>query len=149
MYKTKIGHIHLKVSDLDKSINFYTKFLNLKLVERVNDEYAFLTNNKYHHEIALKNIGKKAKKPTDDMVGLFHFAFEVANKKSLADAYRKLIRSAVKVGTIDHLISWAIYFHDPDGNGIELYCDTRKETGIRLWQGKNLPLPDKKLLAHK
>lgn len=147
MYVTKIGHIHLKVSDLNKAIDFYTKFLNLKLVERVDDEYAFLTNNKYHHEIALKNIGRSAKKPTDNTIGLFHFAFEVPNKKSLAEAYRKLTRFRIEVGTVDHLISWAIYFHDPDGNGIELYCDTRKETGIKLWQGKNLPLPEKKLLA--
>ncbi len=147
MYITKIGHIHLKVSNLNKAIEFYTKFLNLKLVERVDNEYAFLTNNKYHHEIALKNIGRNAKKPTDKTIGLYHFAFEVPNKKSLAEAFRKLTRFGIEVGTVDHLISWAIYFHDPDGNGIELYYDTRKETGIKLWQGKNLPLPEKKLLA--
>ena len=87
-YQTKIGHAHLKVRDLDRSIEFYTHFFDLKLVERVGDQYAFLTGGEFHHEIALQNVGPGAPQPQPHGTGLYHVAFEVPDRRSFALAYR-------------------------------------------------------------
>ncbi|HEX9370476.1 MAG TPA: VOC family protein [Roseiflexaceae bacterium] len=148
MYQTKIGHAHLKVRDLDRSIAFYTQFFSLRLVERVGDHYAFLSGGGFHHEIALQNAGPQAPQPDPRGVGLYHVAFEVPDQQALALAYRALVEAGVRVAPVDHLISWAIYFDDPDGNGLEIYWDTRGEPGgAQLWHGRNVPLPEQKLLA--
>lgn len=148
MYRTKIGHAHLKVRDLDQAIEFYTRFFSLKLVERVGDHYAFLTSGEFHHEIALQNVGPAAPQPHPAGTGLYHVAFEVPDRRSLALAYRRLAEAGVPAAPIDHLISWAIYFDDPDGNGLEIYWDTRHAPdGEQLWRGRNVPLPEEKLLA--
>ncbi len=147
-YKTKLGHTHLKVSDLDRSIAFYTRFLSLKLVEVVSNQYAFLTDSDFHHEIALNNVGAEAPRPPHYSTGLFHVAFEVPDKSSFARAYQMLVDAGVRVAAVDHLISWAMYFDDPDGNGLEIYCDTRQDPeGAQLWQGRNRPLTPEKILA--
>ncbi|NJK78739.1 MAG: biphenyl-2,3-diol 1,2-dioxygenase [Chloroflexaceae bacterium] len=144
----KIGHAHLKVRDLDRAIAFYTRFLKLHVVERVGDYYAFLTGGSMHHDIALQNVGPDAPQPYPQGTGLYHVAFEVPDRAALAAAYRELTEARIDVGPVDHLISWAIYFNDPDGNGLELYWDTRTEPGgEHLWHGRNLPLPPEKLLA--
>ena len=148
MYQTKIGHTHLKVRDLDRSIEFYTRFFSLKLVERVEDLYAFLSGGGFHHEIALQNVGPNAPPPYPNGIGLYHVAFEVPDAGSFAQAYQSLAEGGVSVATVDHLISWAMYFDDPDGNGLEIYWDTRGEPGgENLWRGKNIPLPPEKILA--
>jgi catechol 2,3-dioxygenase len=148
MYPTKIGHTHLKVRDLDRAIAFYTRFFDLKLVERVDDHYAFLTGGGFHHEIALQNVGPHAPPPPSHGTGLYHVAFEVPDRRSFALAYRALVEAGVPVATVDHLISWAMYFDDPDGNGLEIYWDTRTEPGgQKLWRGRNVPLPEEKILA--
>jgi catechol 2,3-dioxygenase len=148
MYLTKISHAHLKVRDLDRAIEFYTRFFSLKLVERVGDHYAFLTGNEVHHEIALQNVGPNAPQPSPHGTGLYHVAFEVPDRHSLALAYQTLTQAGVSVAPADHLISWAIYFNDPDGNGLEIYWDTRGEPeGARLWRGRNVPLLEEKLLT--
>mgnify|MGYP005832812057 CR=1 FL=1 len=148
MYSTKIGHAHLKVRDLDRAIAFYTRFLNLRLVERAGDYYAFLSGGDLHHEIALQNVGPDAPQPPLRGVGLYHVAFEVPDRRSLALAYQALTGAGVAVAPVDHRISWAIYFEDPDGNGLEIYWDTRNEPeGAKLWQGRNLPLTEAKLFA--
>ena len=148
MVPTKIGHAHLKVRDLDRAIAFYTRFFDLKLVERVDDHYAFLTGGSFHHEIALQNVGPHAPPPPSHGTGLYHVAFEVPDRRSFALAYRALVEAGVPVATVDHLISWAMYFDDPDGNGLEIYWDTRTEPGgQKLWRGRNVPLPEEKILA--
>ncbi len=148
MHQTKIGHAHLKVRDLDRSIEFYTRFFSLKLVERVGDDYAFLTGGDFHHEIALKNVGPNAPPPPQHGSGLYHVAFEVPDRQSFALVYQALKDAGIYVATVDHLISWAMYFDDPDGNGLEIYWDTRREPGgERLWRGRNVPLPEEKILA--
>lgn len=148
MYLTKIGHTHLKVRDLDRAIAFYTRFFTLKLIERVGDWYAFLSGGQFHHEIALQNVGPDAPQPAAASVGLYHVAFEVPDRRSFALAYQSLTEAGVRVALVDHLISWAMYFDDPDGNGLEIYWDTRYEPGGQtLWHGRNLPLPEEKLLA--
>lgn len=147
-YSTKIGHAHLKVRDLRRSIDFYTRFLALHVTERVEDAYVFLTGGTFHHEIALQNVGPDAPHPPAQGTGLYHVAFEVPDKRSFAKAYHTLTEAGVPVATVDHYISWAMYFDDPDGNGLEIYWDTRNEPGGRqLWRGENIPLLEETILA--
>jgi catechol 2,3-dioxygenase len=147
-YSTKIGHAHLKVRDLRRSIDFYTRFLALHVTEQVEDAYVFLTGGSFHHEIALQNVGPDAPHPPAQGTGLYHVAFEVPDKRSFARAYRTLTEAGVQVAVIDHYISWAMYFNDPDGNGLEIYWDTRNEPGGRqLWRGENIPLLEETILA--
>lgn len=148
MCPPRLAHAHLKVRDLDRAITFYTQFLHLHVVEQVGDHYAFLSGGAAHHEIALQNVGPHAPTPHTRGVGLYHLAFEVADRAALAAAYQALQAAGVEVARVDHLISWALYFTDPDGNGLELYWDTRcQSTGAPLWHGRNLPLTEAKLLG--
>jgi catechol 2,3-dioxygenase len=147
-YTTQIGHAHLKVRDLDRAVAFYTRFLGLREVERVADTYAFLTGGAYHHEIALQRVGPAAPQPPANGTGLYHVAFEVPDRRAFAAAYRALTEADVRVATVDHHISWAMYFDDPDGNGLEIYWDTRGEpNGRQLWRGENAPLDVATILA--
>jgi catechol 2,3-dioxygenase len=147
-YKTKTGHTHLKVRDLQCSIDFYTRYLGLHVSEIVRNDYAFLTTGAYHQEFALQNVGLDAPKPTANGIGLYHVAFEIPDARSFALAYRELREAGISVAAVDHYISWAIYFDDPDGNGLEIYRDTRYQAGGRhFWQGDNAPLSDQTILA--
>jgi len=147
-YSTKIGHAHLKVRDLQRSVDFYTRFLGLHVTEQVDNAYVFLTGGAFHHEIALQNVGSNAPHPPAHGTGLYHVAFEVPDKRSFVAAYRTLTAAGISVATVDHYISWAMYFDDPDGNGLEIYWDTRDEPGGRqLWRGENAPLPEETILA--
>jgi catechol 2,3-dioxygenase len=147
-YKTKIGHAHLKVRDLQRSIDFYTRFLGLEVTEVVGNHYAFLTAGTYHHEIALQNVGPDAPQPPARGTGLYHVAFEVPDKRAFALAYRALHEAGIPVVAVDHYISWAMYFDDRDGNGLEIYWDTRSEPGGRqLWEGDNAPLEIETIVA--
>lgn len=147
-YTTKIGHAHLKVRNLDRSIGFYTHYLNMHVTERVGNSYVFLTSGAFHHEIALQYVGPDAPQPPAHSTGLYHVAFEVPDKRSFAAAYQALKRDGIEVAPVDHYISWAMYFDDPDGNGLEIYWDTRNEPhGRRLWHGDNAQLDDATILA--
>ena len=139
--QTRIGHVHLKVRDLDRAIEFYTRHFNLSVVERIGPYYAFLSGGEMHHEVALQNVGPQAPSAEARGVGLYHVAFEVPDARSFALAYRQLREDGVAVSLVDHVISWAMYFDDPDGNGLEIYWDTRQEPhGKPTWQGHNAPL---------
>jgi len=120
-----LGHVHIKVSDIKRSEKFYTELFGFKVSERVGNEYIFLTLGKNHHELALKNVGKNAPLPKNNSIGLYHFALEVKNEKQLADIYKKLKEKNIIVELVDHGISKALYLEDPDGNGVEVYIDTR------------------------
>ncbi|GAC1350592.1 MAG: VOC family protein [Ktedonobacteraceae bacterium] len=147
-YKTKIGHAHLKVRDLQRSVEFYTRYLGLHETERVGDLYAFLTTGPFHHEIALQQVGPNAPQPLAHGTGLYHVAFEVPDRRSFAEAYQTLIEAGIAVATVDHFISWAMYFDDPDGNGLEIYSDSRAlRDGRPLWHGENAPLDRETILA--
>jgi catechol 2,3-dioxygenase len=136
------------VRDLDRATAFYTRFFSLQFVERVGDLYVFLTGGDLHHEIALQNVGADAPTPMHEGTGLYHVAFEVPDKISFAKAYKTLIDAGVKVALVDHCISWAMYFDDPDGNGLEIYWDARNEPdGVKHWRGINLPLEHEDILA--
>lgn len=147
-YRTRLGHAHLKVRDLDRATAFYTRFFSLQLVERVGDKYVFLSDGEFHHQVALQNVGAYAPNPPREGTGLYHVAFEVPDKISFAKAYKTLTDAGLKVATVDHCISWAMYFDDPDGNGLEIYWDARREPdGVQHWRGINLPLERDDILA--
>jgi catechol 2,3-dioxygenase len=146
-YHTRIGHAHLKVRNLERALAFYTRFFDLDVVEQVGS-YAFLSGGEFHHEIALQALGDHAPLASRGTVGLYHVAFEVPDARAFAQAYQALTEAGVAVGAVDHRISWAMYFNDPDGNGLEIYWDTRHlATGASLWHGANLPLSDETIFA--
>lgn len=147
-YRPRIGHAHLKVGDLERAIRFYREFLQLEITERVGNRYAFLSAGTFHHDLALQEVGPNAPRPEPWGTGLYHVAFEVQSQRELALAYQRLKQGAIPLIAVDHLISWAIYFEDPDGNGLEIYWDTRTQPfGSTTWQGQNLPLPENTLLS--
>ena len=147
-YTTKIAHAHLKVRNLDCAIDFYTRYLGLHLTERVADAYAFLTTGEFHHDIALQQMAPDAPQPSPSSTGLYHVAFEVPDRRAFAAAYATLTNASISVATVDHFISWAMYFDDPDGNGLEIYSDSRHlPGGHAFWHGENAPLDEQTIRA--
>jgi catechol 2,3-dioxygenase len=130
-----LAHVHLKVRDLDRAVAFYADVLGLEETERHGD-YAFLSFGDRHHEIALQALGESAPAPGTG-VGLYHAAFEVEDDAALRATYERLRERDVAVSPVDHGISRALYFDDPDGNGVEVYRDTREERGRERWRGHN------------
>lgn len=141
-----IGHVHLKVSDLQRAEDFYTRVLGFKVTERVGP-FVFLTAGEKHHDVALQGLGPGAPHPPQFATGLYHFALEVEDLRALADAYARLTEEGIPVSPVDHGISRALYFNDPDGNGIEIYVDTRDRRAI--WGGYTEPLDIEELLTHR
>jgi len=127
----KIGHVHIKVADLKKAEEFYTKLLGFRVSERVGN-YLFLSFGKLHHDLALQEL-QHAEHPTENMIGLYHFAIELENLKQLADIYFKLKKHGINISPIDHGISKTIYLSDLDGNGIEVYVEARNKRS--KWHG--------------
>ncbi|MCH4823627.1 VOC family protein [Gramella lutea] len=127
--KTRIGHVHLKVSDIDKSLKFYRDILGFKVTERIADQAVFLSAGGYHHHIALNTWNSKgAGKASRSGVGLFHAAILYPERKDLAAILRRLYNENYPLtGAADHGVSEALYLDDPDGNGIELYWDKPRE----------------------
>jgi catechol-2,3-dioxygenase len=138
----------LYVRDLQRSLAFYTTFLNLRVTETVKSKFAFLTSGWPHHELALYARGAEAAAPLPNSVGLCHLAFNVPDKGSFAEAYQRLRDANIEVSPVDHQVGWGVYFHDPDGNSLEIYCDTRNEPdGTPLWRGENRLLTESRILA--
>lgn len=133
-----IGHVHLKVTDLDRAVAFYSEFAGLEMTERVGDRFAFLSAGEKHHDLALQQVDSGACVPREDGVGLYHVAFELHDRATLHAAYQALSAAGHPVSPVDHGISEAIYFRDPDGNGVELYVDTRHRRN--RWEGVSHPL---------
>jgi catechol 2,3-dioxygenase len=142
----KIGHVHLKIRDMQRSVEFYQHYLDMDITEKLEDRYVFMSAGTMHHELALQAVGWQADSPERHGVGLYHVAFEVPDKSALSATYRKLKKAGVMACPVDHGISWAIYFNDPDGNGIEVYWDTRNAVhGSKVWQGTSRPLSEAQL----
>jgi catechol 2,3-dioxygenase len=124
-----IGHVHLKVSDLDRAVGFYRDALGFEETTRMGDQAAFLSAGGYHHHIGLntwESMGGSP--PPPGSTGLYHVAIRYPTRAALAKALKRLVDAGVPLsGAADHGVSEAIYLQDPDGNGIELYRDRPRE----------------------
>jgi len=122
---TRIGHVHLKVADLDRALGFYCGVLGFELMQRYGEQAAFVSAGGYHHHIGLntwESLGGSP--PPAGSTGLFHTAILYPTRAALADALRRLIEAGVPLdGASDHGVSEALYLRDPDQNGVELYRD--------------------------
>jgi len=151
--RVDVGHVHLKVSDLERSIRFYSDVLGFDVMQRYGTQAAFLSAGGYHHHIGLNTWESRGgPPPAPGTTGLFHVAFRYPDRASLASALRRLMEHGVRLdGASDHGVSEALYLHDPDGNGIELYRDRPREEWPRNERGElqmvTLPLELQDLLA--
>lgn len=127
--QTRIGHVHLKVTDLDKALSFYQGLLGFEITQRYGDSAVFLSAGGYHHHIGLNTWHSKNSVPAPvKAAGLYHVAILYTERKDLALILKRLIDAEYPLtGAADHGVSEAIYLNDPDGNGIELYWDKPKE----------------------
>ena len=123
--RVDIGHVHLKVADLERALAFYHGVLGFEVTQRMGDSAAFLSAGGYHHHIGLNTWESRgAPAPPPGTTGLYHFAIRYPDRAALADALRRLDKAAVPLeGAADHGVSEALYLRDPDGNGLELYWD--------------------------
>jgi len=130
-----IGHVHLKVADLDRAIAFYEGVLGFEVTQRMPGA-AFLSAGGYHHHIGLNTWDSASGAPPPGTTGLFHLAIRYPTRAALGDALRRLMEHRVSLdGASDHGVSEALYLRDPDGNGVELYWDRPRETWPRAEDG--------------
>ena len=124
-----IGHVHLKVADLDRALAFYSGVLGFTLTLRYGTQAAFLSAGGYHHHIGLNTWESEGgAAPAPGTTGLFHVAIRYPTRQALADALRRLVDAGVPLdGAADHGVSEALYLRDPDGNGVELYWDRPRD----------------------
>jgi catechol 2,3-dioxygenase len=122
---TRIGHVHLKVADLDRALGFYRDVLGFAVTQRYGDQAVFLSAGGYHHHIGLNTWESRGGSPPPrGTTGLFHVAILYPDRPALADALRRLMEAGIPLdGASDHGVSEALYLTDPDGNGVELYRD--------------------------
>jgi catechol 2,3-dioxygenase len=150
---TSIGHVHLKVSDLERALSFYAGILGFTLMARMGNQAAFISAGGYHHHIGLNTWESKGGSPPPvGSTGLFHVAIRYPSRRDLADVLQHLQQSGVRLdGASDHGVSEALYLHDPDENGIELYWDRPQEQWPRNPDGSlqmyTRPLDLRALLA--
>ena len=147
--ETKVGHVHLRVADLDRAIAFYSDVMGFSLTQRYGDTAAFLSAGGYHHHIGLNTWNSKGgTPPPQGHTGLFHVAFLYPDRPALARVSKSAQDAGVAIeGAADHGVSEAVYFSDPDGNGIEIYRDRprlewpRDEDGFLAMVTKLLDVP--------
>lgn len=151
--RTDIGHVHLKVADLDRALAFYSGVLGFEVTQRMGRDAAFLSAGGYHHHIGLNTWESRGgAAPAPGTTGLYHVAIRYPDRPALADALRRLVDAGVSLdGASDHGVSEALYLRDPDGNGVELYRDRPREEWPRASDGSlrmgTLPLDVRRLLA--
>jgi catechol 2,3-dioxygenase len=121
----RMGHVHLKVADLERALGFYCGILGFQLMQRFGDSAAFISAGGYHHHIGLNTWESKGgNAPAAGTTGLYHLAIVYPTCAALGDALQRLMRAGVPLeGAADHGVSEALYLRDPDGNGVELYWD--------------------------
>lgn len=136
--ETRVGHVHLKVADLDRAIGFYSGILGFALTQRYGTQAAFLSAGGYHHHIGLntwESLGGSP--PPPGMTGLYHTAILYPTRAALAVALRRVLEAGVVLeGASDHGVSEALYLRDPDDNGVELYWDRPHEAWPRTPEGE-------------
>ena len=133
----RIGHVHLKVADLERSLAFYRDVLGFELTQRFGSQAAFLSAGGYHHHLGLNTWESRGgSAPPLGSTGLYHVAIVYPTRALLADALRRLQKAGVPIeGASGHGVSEALYLHDPDGNGVELYWDRPREQWPRAADG--------------
>lgn len=151
--QTRVGHVHLKVSDLQRSIDFYSGILGFEIMQTYGPQAAFLSAGGYHHHIGL-NTWESAggSRPAPGTTGLYHTAFLFPDRKALANVMKRIVAAGWPLtGAADHGVSEAVYLDDPDGNGVELYRDRPEAEWPRDAEGKlamsNARLDLRKLLS--
>ena len=149
----RIGHVHLKVADLERALGFYRDVLGFELTQRYGRDAAFVSAGGYHHHIGL-NVweSRGGSPPPRGTTGLYHLAILYPTRAALADALRRLVEAGIPLdGASDHGVSEALYIRDPDGNGVELYRDRPREEWPRDGEGNvamvTRPLDVEALLA--
>ena len=134
----RIGHVHLKVADLDRALGFYCGVLGFELTQRYGRQAAFVSAGGYHHHIGLntwESLGGSP--PPEGTTGLYHLAILYPTRRELADALQRLVRAGISLdGASDHGVSEALYLRDPDGNGVELYWDRPPDQWPRTADGQ-------------
>jgi catechol 2,3-dioxygenase len=133
----RIGHVHLKVADIERSLAFYCGVLGFELTQRMGSDAAFVSAGGYHHHIGLNTWQSKGgPRPPPNATGLYHVAILYPSRAALADALRRLTGAGVQLqGASDHGVSEALYLADPDGNGLELYWDRPRDQWPRTSDG--------------
>ncbi len=123
--RVRIGHVHLKVADLDRAIDFYCGVLGFDLIQRFGSQAAFVSAGGYHHHIGLNTWESRGgSPPPPGTTGLYHVALLYPTRAALGDALRRVTAAGIRLtGSADHGVSEALYLDDPDGNGVELYWD--------------------------
>lgn len=121
----RIGHVHLKVADLDRAIGFYSGVLGFQITQKMGNSAAFLSAGDYHHHIGLNTWeSRNGSPPAPGTTGLYHTAFLYPDRATLGDALKRVLEAGISLdGAADHGVSEALYLRDPDGNGVELYRD--------------------------
>jgi len=153
--RVDIGHVHLKVADIERSLAFWCGVLGFEVQARYGAEAVFISAGGYHHHIGLNTWESKgAGPPPRGSTGLYHVAVRYPDRRTLADALRRVNAAGVPVdGASDHGVSEAVYLRDPDGNGVELYRDRPREEWPRAGDGTlgmtTLPLDLRALLAEE
>src|SRR5947207_9997859 len=151
---TRIGHVHLKVADLERALGFYCGVLGFEVMQRYGASAAFISAGGYHHHIGLNTWESEGgSPPAPGTTGLYHVAILYPTRANLADALRRLVGAGIPLdGASDHGVSEALYLRDPDGNGVELYRDRPEEDwprpaddgGVAMY---SIPLDLQSLLA--
>ena len=148
--ETRIGHVHLKVADLERALGFYCGVLGFEVVQRFGESAAFLSAGGYHHHLAVntwESLGGSP--PPAGTTGLYHTAIVYPTRAALAQGLRRVLAAGIALdGAADHGVSESIYLRDPDENGVELYCDRPKELWPRTADGK-LAMDTRPLDLHK
>lgn len=146
---TRIGHVHLKVSDIQRALDFYCGILGFELVQKYGSQAAFISAGGYHHHIGLNTWESKGGSPPPrGSTGLYHTAILYPSRAELADALRRLIAAGYALdGASDHGVSEALYLRDPDENGVELYVDRAEKDWPRDATG-NLKMVSERLDLH-
>jgi catechol 2,3-dioxygenase len=140
--RVDIGHVHLKVADIERSLAFYRDVLGFEVQQRWGDQAAFISAGGYHHHIGLNTWESRGgSPPPPGTTGLYHIAIRYPDRATLADALRRLVEARVPLdGATDHGVSEAIYLRDPDGNGVELYRDRPQEEWPRPAEGDGVAM---------
>jgi catechol 2,3-dioxygenase len=135
--RVDIGHVHLKVSNLDRSLGFWRDVLGFDLQQRMGDQAAFVSAGNYHHHLGLNTWESKGgTAPPRGSTGLYHVAIRYPDRKTLADALQRVLQAGIPLdGASDHGVSEAIYLRDPDNNGVELYRDRPEDEWPRTPDG--------------